>query len=81
MARRAAPPGSGPAYYNPAALSRGPSVDPNESAFSRFLREQIFSPEKLPGNISIATGLGVFFDEGRGEDGFSRLRPCSSIVL
>lgn len=61
MARRAAPPGSGPAYYNPAALSRGPHVDPNESAFSRFLREQIFSPEKLPGNISIATGLGVFF--------------------
>ncbi|KZV75220.1 hypothetical protein PENSPDRAFT_103274 [Peniophora sp. CONT] len=61
MARRAAPPGSGPAYYNPSALTRGPSNDPNESAFSRFLREQIFSPEKLPGNISIATGLGVFF--------------------
>ncbi|KIK71509.1 hypothetical protein GYMLUDRAFT_33699 [Collybiopsis luxurians FD-317 M1] len=34
--------------------------DPNESAFSRFLREQIFAPEKLPGNISVAVGIGMF---------------------
>ncbi|KAI0319893.1 hypothetical protein OF83DRAFT_1054192 [Amylostereum chailletii] len=60
MARRAAPPGSGPAYFNPSQLSRGQLYDPNESAFSRFLREQVFSPEKLPGNLNIVTGLGVF---------------------
>ncbi|KAF5384029.1 hypothetical protein D9757_006946 [Collybiopsis confluens] len=34
--------------------------DPNESAFSRFLREEIFAPAKLPGNISVAVGVGMF---------------------
>ncbi|KAF9235086.1 hypothetical protein BU15DRAFT_51798 [Melanogaster broomeanus] len=34
--------------------------DPNESAFSRFLREQLWAPEKLPGNISILTGVTMF---------------------
>ncbi|KAK7033647.1 hypothetical protein VNI00_012647 [Paramarasmius palmivorus] len=62
MARRSAPPGSGPAYVpkNP-ALARRQLVDPDESAFSRFLREEIYAPEKLPGNISIVTGVGMFF--------------------
>ena len=60
MARRAAPPGSGPAYYNPALLGHGHHHDSDESAFSRFLREQVFAPEKLPGNFNIATGLAVF---------------------
>ncbi|KAI0033625.1 hypothetical protein K488DRAFT_47304 [Vararia minispora EC-137] len=61
MARRAAPPGSGPSYYTPAPAGLNRSLaDPNESFFSRFLREQILAPEKLPGNLSIATGLGVF---------------------
>ncbi|KAI3615360.1 hypothetical protein WG66_003494 [Moniliophthora roreri] len=61
MARRSAPPGSGPAYVpkNPAVGRR--LVDPDESAFSRFLREEVWAPEKLPGNISIVTGVGVFF--------------------
>ncbi|KAJ3813826.1 hypothetical protein F5876DRAFT_34323 [Lentinula aff. lateritia] len=39
---------------------RGQLTDPNESAFSRFLREEVFAPEKLPGNISMVTGLGLF---------------------
>jgi hypothetical protein len=60
MARRAAPPHSGPAYYTPAQLSRGPLVDPNESAWSRFLRTQIFAPDKLPGNVNIVAGVGLF---------------------
>lgn len=59
MARRAAPPHAGPAYYG-SAPSRGALADPNESRFSVFLREEIFSPEKLPGNISILTGVTVF---------------------
>ena len=67
MARRAAPPNSGPAYYTPAHLARtsGPNgslADPNESssAWSRFLRTQIFAPDKLPGNINIVAGVGLF---------------------
>ncbi|KAI0933063.1 hypothetical protein AcW1_000006 [Taiwanofungus camphoratus] len=62
MARRAAPPGSGPAYYSGAPIrARGAIPNPNESAFSSFMREEIWAPEKLPGNISILTGLAVFF--------------------
>ncbi|KAL6305689.1 hypothetical protein BKA93DRAFT_824799 [Sparassis latifolia] len=60
MARRSAPPGSGPAYYS-GAPSRRAIGDPNESAFSQFLREEIWAPEKMPGNISILTGIAVFF--------------------
>ncbi|OBZ79025.1 ATP-dependent RNA helicase MRH4, mitochondrial [Grifola frondosa] len=60
MARRAAPPGAGPAYYS-AAPPRRAIHDPNESAFSRFMREEIWAPEKLPGNIGILSGLVVFF--------------------
>ncbi|EIM91837.1 uncharacterized protein STEHIDRAFT_88502 [Stereum hirsutum FP-91666 SS1] len=61
MARRSAPPNSGPAYYTPAQLqpSRA-SVDPNEGFFGWLMREQILAPEKLPGNISIVTGVSVF---------------------
>ncbi|KAF9017782.1 hypothetical protein BDZ89DRAFT_960761, partial [Hymenopellis radicata] len=33
---------------------------PDESVFSRWLREEVFVPEKLPGNISIAMGVSVF---------------------
>ncbi|KAH8992406.1 hypothetical protein EDB92DRAFT_1857794 [Lactarius akahatsu] len=62
MARRAAPPHSGPAYYTPAQLTRSgaPLVDPSESAWSRFVRTQIFAPDKLPGNINIVAGVGLF---------------------
>ncbi|KZT08866.1 uncharacterized protein LAESUDRAFT_723185 [Laetiporus sulphureus 93-53] len=59
MARRSAPPGSGPAYYS-GVPQRGRLADPNESAFSAFMREEIFAPEKLPGNLSILVGLSVF---------------------
>jgi hypothetical protein len=63
MARRTAPPHSGPAYYTPAQLARsggGSLVDPNESAWSRFLRTQVFAPDKLPGNVNIVAGVGLF---------------------
>ncbi|KAI9511898.1 hypothetical protein F5148DRAFT_974503 [Russula earlei] len=61
MARRAAPPHSGPAYYTPAKLAHsGALVDPNEGAWSRFTRTQIFAPDKLPGNINIVAGVGLF---------------------
>ncbi|KII83951.1 hypothetical protein PLICRDRAFT_168482 [Plicaturopsis crispa FD-325 SS-3] len=62
MARRSAPPNSGPAYLAPhhAHGGRRQLNDPNESAFSRFLREQLWAPEKLPGNIQIATAVSVF---------------------
>ncbi|KAG1814618.1 uncharacterized protein BJ212DRAFT_342449 [Suillus subaureus] len=58
MARRAAPANATPAFF--AAPARRQIVDPNESALSRFIREQITAPEKLPGNISIVTGMSVF---------------------
>ena len=58
MARRAAPPHSGPAYYSAPTRKL---ADPNESAFSQFMREQIWAPEKLPGNVNIVAGLAVFF--------------------
>ena len=68
MARRAAPPNSGPAYYTPAHLARnggaaGPNgslVDANESAWGRFLRTQVFASDKLPGNVNIVAGVGLF---------------------
>ena len=56
MARRAAP-GQSPFGIAPPRRV----VDPNESAFSRFMREEIFSPENLPGNLSILTSVVVFF--------------------
>lgn len=59
MARRAAPPGSGPAYVSKNAGSRK-QIETDESSFSRFLREEIYAPEKLPGNLSILTGVGLF---------------------
>lgn len=62
MARRGAPPHSGPAYYTPAQLARSgaPLVDPNESAWSRFVRTQVLAPDKLPGNVNIVAGVGLF---------------------
>ncbi|KAJ3730110.1 hypothetical protein DFJ43DRAFT_467758 [Lentinula guzmanii] len=65
MARRAAT-SSSAAAPAPSFLSksqagrRGQLTDPNESGFSRFLREEVFAPEKLPGNISLLTGVGLF---------------------
>jgi hypothetical protein len=66
MTRRAAPPNSGPAYYTPAQLARsggngnGALVDTNEGAWGRFLRTQVFAPDKLPGNVNIVAGVGLF---------------------
>ncbi|KAF5309775.1 hypothetical protein D9611_013604 [Ephemerocybe angulata] len=59
MARRSAPPSE--TQYLPHPPHQGRRLnDPNESAFSRFLRTEVFAPEKLPGNLSIATGVAVF---------------------
>ncbi|KAI0762264.1 hypothetical protein C8Q74DRAFT_1206329 [Fomes fomentarius] len=55
MARRAAP-GQSP-FGVP---QRRVAFDPNESAVSRFVREEILSPENLPGNLSILTSVVVF---------------------
>ena len=59
MTRRSAPSNSGPAFipHNP---QRRAIVDPNESAFSRFMREQIWAPDKKPGNLKILTAVGMF---------------------
>ncbi|KAJ4470877.1 hypothetical protein J3R30DRAFT_3300206 [Lentinula aciculospora] len=65
MARRAATSSSASAPA-PSFLSgsqggrRGQLTESNESAFSRFLRDEVFAPEKLPGNISMVTGVGMF---------------------
>jgi hypothetical protein len=50
---------SGPGAPTP--ISRPALHDPNETAFSRFMREEIWSPEKLPGNVNIAVSLTLFF--------------------
>ncbi|KAG6334859.1 hypothetical protein ID866_4235 [Astraeus odoratus] len=58
MARRA-PQNATPGLFG-APPPRRAIHDPNESAFSRFIREEIWAPEKLPGNIGIVTGVAVF---------------------
>ncbi|KAJ6494062.1 hypothetical protein DFH06DRAFT_525912 [Mycena polygramma] len=60
MARRSAPPNSGPAYIPQGQSQRRTLADPSETAFSRFLREEIFAPEKIGGNLSLLTGIGMF---------------------
>ncbi|GLB41360.1 hypothetical protein LshimejAT787_0905750 [Lyophyllum shimeji] len=64
MARRAAPPSSGPAYVphpsqRRAALAGGID-DEDRSAFSRFIQREILAPEKLPGNLNMLTGAAMF---------------------
>ncbi|KAI6169741.1 hypothetical protein EDD17DRAFT_1520848 [Pisolithus thermaeus] len=58
MARRAAPQNPVPGLFAPPP--RRAIHDPNESALSRFIREEILAPEKISGNISIVTGVAVF---------------------
>ncbi|KAK0207124.1 hypothetical protein DFS33DRAFT_1452943 [Desarmillaria ectypa] len=61
MARRSAPPNSGPAYIpKNQHVQRRALNDPDESSFARFLREEIYAPEKLSGNISIVIGVSTF---------------------
>ena len=57
MSRRA-PAGASPFCVPP---PRRAIHDPNESAFSRFVREEIFSPENIEGNVKILTSVVVFF--------------------
>ena len=74
MARRAAPPGAGPAYYS-GAPTRGRLPDPDESRLSAFFREEIFAPEKLPGNLNILTGVVVFFG------GIAAIRTWGELII
>lgn len=64
MARRSAAPNSGPAYYSRSAVAGRPGIqdidDVETSPFSQFMNEEIWAPEKLPGNIAIVTSIGVF---------------------
>ncbi|KAJ7202075.1 hypothetical protein GGX14DRAFT_502050 [Mycena pura] len=60
MARRNAPPNSGPAYIPQSQSQRRTLADPNETAFRRFLREEVFAQDKIGGNLSLLTGVGMF---------------------
>lgn len=62
MARRSAPPNSGPAYYSRSAVTHGgiDGIDGDQSAFSQFMNREIWALEKLPGNFAIVTSIVVF---------------------
>lgn len=60
MARRSAPANSGPQYISQPQRRQHTNEKSDETAFGRFMREQIWAPEKLPGNLSIVTGVGMF---------------------
>ncbi|TFL00365.1 hypothetical protein BDV98DRAFT_509103 [Pterulicium gracile] len=61
MSRRAAPASSGflPSS-GPSARRVGPASTANESFITRFFREEIFAPEKIPGNLSVAVAVTMF---------------------
>ncbi|KAF8174414.1 hypothetical protein BJ912DRAFT_858452 [Pholiota molesta] len=59
MARRSAP-SAQPSYLPHPHNDPRSLTDPNESAFSAFLRTEVYAPDKLPGNISIASAVAVF---------------------
>lgn len=60
MARRNAPPNSGPGYIPQSQSQRRTIADPDESTFRRFLREEVFAQDKIGGNLSLLTGVGMF---------------------
>ncbi|CEL52738.1 hypothetical protein RSOLAG1IB_11081 [Rhizoctonia solani AG-1 IB] len=46
----------------PAFLTQaGPDVDPNEGGFSSFMRTEVWAADKRAGNLSLLTGVGLFF--------------------
>ncbi|QRW05874.1 hypothetical protein RhiLY_04873 [Ceratobasidium sp. AG-Ba] len=46
----------------PAYLTQsGPVHDPNEGAFARFMRTEVWAADKRAGNLSLLTGVGLFF--------------------
>ncbi|KAG6865740.1 hypothetical protein C0991_012212 [Blastosporella zonata] len=63
MARRSAPAASAPSFVPHPSQRRavGGGRDEDQSAFSRFLQNEIFAPEKLPGNLNLITGVTMFF--------------------
>lgn len=62
MARRSAPPGSGPSYL-PSTYGSDPSgrrlAEP-ESFLTSFLNEKIFAPHLYAGNLSIGVAVTMF---------------------
>ncbi|KAF5371392.1 hypothetical protein D9615_009673 [Tricholomella constricta] len=63
MARRSAPPASGPSYVPHPSQRRaalGGAHDDDQSAFSRFIQNEILAPEKFAGNLNMVTGLTMF---------------------
>ena len=71
MARRA-PAGASPFGTPP---PRRVINDPNESTFSRFMREEIFSPENLEGNLKILSSVVVFFS------GIAAMRTWGELMI
>jgi hypothetical protein len=61
MARRGAPPPSARgARGAPPHLVAG-NDDDDAGVFARFVRDELTAPDKLPGNISVAAALALFF--------------------
>ncbi|KAF8344971.1 hypothetical protein F5887DRAFT_1074891 [Amanita rubescens] len=58
MARRAQP--SVQPVYLPHPTQKRLHDDSKEWSFSSFLRTEIYAPDKLPGNLSILTGVAMF---------------------
>lgn len=55
MARR-----NGPQTSQPMLAGRQAPPHTEEPSLLGALREQLFAPEKLPGNVSLLTGVAVF---------------------
>ncbi|KAJ2912701.1 hypothetical protein MD484_g7716, partial [Candolleomyces efflorescens] len=74
MARRSAPL-SEPSYL-PHPPHQGRRLnDSAETSWQRFLRTEVFAPEKLPGNVSILTGATLFFG------GIAALRTWGELMV
>ena len=61
MARRSAAQSQTASHFPPTGGRYSAyEIDSDETALQRFMREQIWNPQYLPGNISIAMSLGLF---------------------
>ena len=58
MNRRSATTASTHLPHGPRRTIADPTV--TESSFSRFMREQVFAPDKIAGNLSILTAVSLF---------------------
>jgi hypothetical protein len=58
MNRRSATTASTHLPHGPRRTIADPAA--SESSFSRFMREQVFAPDKIAGNLSILTAVSLF---------------------